>query len=186
MMDLIGSTFLAAAVILAILGLNFLLSDASQQFQTDLSVQESVVELTRAIEWDFAKVGYRDTTKAPILVAKKDTISFLADIHNSGTIKRVTYFRGPKEVRTPNPNDFIVYRVIATPQGNDTLKLNIGLTKFEMTYFDSTGGVTTIPQNVRGFKVDARLEAPRADTDGIFAGVFWEKRFYPRNLNLQR
>jgi hypothetical protein len=186
MLDLVGSTILAAAVILAIIGLNFLLSDASQQFQTDLTVQENMVEFTRAIEWDFAKIGYRDTTKAPVLKAKKDTISFLADIHNTGVINRVTYFRGPAETRTPNPNDFVLYRVISKPSGNDTLKLNMGLTRFEMTYFDSTGAVTTVPQNVKGFKVEARLEAPRADKDTVFAGVYWEKRFQPRNLNLPR
>jgi hypothetical protein len=107
-MDIVGPSLLAAAVIAAILGLNYLLFDSRQQFGEDVNVQEQMVEFTKVVEWDFAKIGNKDTTGVPVLIAKPDTFMFAGDMDNNGTFDTVMYFKGsPANLSwTPNPDDF--------------------------------------------------------------------------------
>jgi len=184
--DIIGSTLLGATVIVAIMGLNLLLSDSSRQVGSDLNVQENTVEFTKSIQWDFAKIGYRDTTGAPILVAKQDSVVFLGDIDNSGSVDTVRYYKGlPEELTwTPNPNDFLLMKEVGN--ASQTMQMNIGLTKFQLTYFDSTGGVTADPKLVRGLKIAAVVQSPYATVDSVYSGAYWENTIYPRNLNVSK
>src|SRR5438094_706771 len=128
-LDIIGSTLLAGAVILAVIGLNFLFTDSTRNFGSDLSTQENMVGLTERIQWDFAKIGYRVTNGKRILVSKSDTLMFAGDMDNNGTVDTVKYFKGSTSTRsnTHNPKDFLLYRVSKT----DTMKLNEGLTRFD-------------------------------------------------------
>ncbi|MBI4535304.1 MAG: hypothetical protein HY708_03435 [Ignavibacteriae bacterium] len=183
--DLTGSTILGIAVIAAILGLNFFLADSAQKFTSDLTTQQTAVDFTRTLQWDMDKIGYRDTTGHPVLVAKTDTLMFLGDVDDSDTIRTVKYFldSNPARTSTSNPSDFLLYRIILP---SDTTKLNVGLTKFQLTYFDSTGNTTTNPQIVRGIRVRAQIEGPDVQIDSTYSGLYWENTFYPRNINLPR
>jgi len=184
--DIVGSTLLGAAVLLAIFGMNFVLSDSSQQFGADLNAQENMVEFTKAIQWDLAKIGYRDTTRAPILVARPDTLVFLGDIDNDGTVDVVKYYKGSPAMlsSTPNPNDFILYRIIVNKTEN--LAMNLGLTKFQLSYVDSTGTLTLDPKLVRGVKIVAMVQSPYSAADSAYSGAYWENTIYPRNLNVNK
>ncbi len=173
---------IGAAIIGTIIGLHVLLSDSSQQMTSDLIAQENMSEFTSLVNYDFAKVGYRDTTGAPVLVAKSDTLTFLSDIDNNATIDTVKYFTGSTAAwtATENPNDFLLYR-IKVPL--DTTKLNVGFTNFSFTYFDSTGAATLNPALVRGFTLSATLEGQYLNADSTYSGVAWSNTYYPRNLN---
>ena len=186
LMDIVGPSLLAAAVIAAIIGLNYLLFDSRQQFGEDVNVQEQMVEFTKVIEWDFAKIGHRDTTGVPILIAKPDTFMFAGDMDNNGTFDTVMYFKGsPTKLSwTPNPDDFILYKVLVNT--SDTMKMNLGLTKFDLTYLDSTGAATANPTLVRGLKVATVVESPYWSGDGVQSGAYWENTIFPRNLNVSK
>jgi hypothetical protein len=176
------TSFIGAMLIAVIIGLHVLLSNSSQDMTSDLISQENMAEFTRMANYDFAKVGYRDTTGAPLLVAKSDTLSFLSDIDNNNTIDTVKYIKGSPAAwtRTANPNDFLLYRIKAPA---DTTKLNVGFTALAFTYFDSTGAITTNRALVRGFTLSATLEGRNRKADSSYAGVAWSNTYYPRNLN---
>ena len=186
LMDIIGPSLVAAAVIAAIIGLNYLLLDSRQQFGEDVNVQAQMVEFTKVIEWDFAKIGNKDTTGVPILIASPDTFMFAGDMDNNGTFDTVMYYKGSLEKLswTPNPGDFILYKVLENT--SDTMKMNLGLTKFDLTYLDSTGTPTVNPSLVRGLKVAMMVESPNWNGDGAHSGAYWENTIFPRNLNFKR
>jgi hypothetical protein len=181
-LEIAWTSFIGAAIIGAIVALHVLLSDSSQKMTLDMMAQESMTEFTKTVNYDFNKIGYRDTTGAPVLKAKSDTLVFLSDIDNNTTIDTVKYVKGlPAQwTRTANPNDFLVYR-IKVP--SDTTRLNVGFTGFAFTYFDSTGAATVDPSLVRGFTLSAQLEGRYKNPDGSYSGVAWSATFYPRNLN---
>lgn len=184
--ELVGTTVLAGAVILAVLGLNFLVSDSSRDFGSDLIVQETMTDFTQLIQCDFAKIGCRVAAGPAILISRPDTLKFLGDIDNNGTIDTVQYFKTPVSSlsSTKNPNDFLLCRVV-TPNTR-TLRMNVGLTRFDLTYLDSTGASTVNPASVRGVKISGRVESQSPRADGRYSGSYWENTIYPRNLNLAR
>jgi len=195
--DLVGSTILAAAVIAAILGLNFLLADTSREVTTDLSVQENMVDFSRMIQHDFSKIGQGDTLSAPVLVALKNRITFIGDIKNQNRSDTVTYVRGDSTMLTytPNPRDFPLFKIIrkksATYVKPDTIRMSLGLTKFELSYFDTSGALTTDPKKVKGLKVAVRSENafpghPEDTKQVLFTGADWDATIYPRNLNVPK
>jgi hypothetical protein len=176
------TSFIGAVIIGIIVGLHVLLSNSSQHMTSDLISQENMSEFTKVVNYDFAKVGYRDTTGAPVLVAKSDTLTFLSDIDNNASVDTVKYFTGSPAAwtATENPNDFLLYRVKVPA---DTTKLNIGFTNFAFTYYDSTGAATVNPALVRGFMLSATIEGQYRKSDGAYSGVAWSNTYYPRNLN---
>jgi len=184
-MDLTISSIIGGAVIALIIGLNFFMSNSNTQFKAELTAQQSMADFKRLLQYDCDKIGYRDTTGRPVLTAKSDTLVFLGDVDDNGSVDRVSYFKASpaQRTRTENPNDFLVYRVVAPA---DTTKINVNLTRFEFTYYDSSGATTTNASNVRGIKVTAQLESANVQANGAYAGVAWENTFYPRNLNLPK
>ncbi len=186
LLEIVGTTFIAGALILVVLGLNFLFADSSQDFGSDLSAQQSMADFTRTIQSDFAKIGCRVPSGPVILVARPDSLTFRGDIDNNGIVDTVQYYKAPVSSlsSTENPNDFLLYRL--TRPNMHTIRMNPGLTRFDLTYIDSTGASTLVPARVRGVKISGRIESPSPRTDGQYSGSYWENTIYPRNLNLTR
>lgn len=197
--DLVGSTIIAASVILSILGLNFLLSDSSRDVSADLYVQENMVEFTRLVQYDISKIGQGDTLSAPVLIAESQKIKFIGDVDNSMTSDTVTYYCGDstKLKGTPNPKDFPIYRVVRYNKAGvtkpDTMKMSVGLTKFTLTFYDDSGKTTTDVKKIKGIDVDTNLENPFPVKDSkgnvspyAVSGNSWKSLIYPRNLNVPK
>jgi hypothetical protein len=184
-MDLTISSIIGGVVIALIVGLNFFMSNSNTQFKTELTVQQSMADFKRLLQYDFDRIGYRDTTGTPVLTAKSDTLVFLGDVDDNGSVNRVSYFKASAAQRTgtANPNDFLVYRIVAP---TDTTRINVNLTNFQFTYYDSTGATTTNASKVRGIKITAQLESANVQVNDAYAGVAWENMFYPRNLNIPK
>ena len=198
-LDILGSTVLAAAVILSILGLNLLMSDSSREVSADLYVQENMAEFTDQIQFDISKIGQGDTLKAPILIAESKRIRFICDIDNSSTSDTITYYCGDSTMlkSTPNPRDFPLYRVVKYRKlGNpkpDTMKISIGLTRFALTFYNDSGKVTTYRTKIKGVDIDTNIENPFPAKDAkgkvqmaSISGTSWRSRIYPRNINVPK
>ena len=184
--ELVGSTIIGATVIGALIGIMVLLSASTQEIAADVNAQETMSDFVKIIQWDFAKIGNRVSSGCPLLLAKADTVIFRGDIDNNGTVDTVAYVKGNPAQRgkTLNPRDFMLYRLIFKAGLPDTTKLNVGLTNFTISYFDSTGAVTTNPNFVRGLNIAASLESPYSTSDNVYSGVSWQNTIYPRNLNV--
>jgi len=188
LIDLIGSSIIAGAIIAAIIAMTFVLSGSTLEFKSDLNTQETTAEFTKVLQWDFAKIGTGVSTGPKVLFATSDSLGFRGDIDNNGTLDTVIYRKGaPGDLaETPNPDDFLLFRIVSGGGTQESMAIKIGLTRFTMTYLDSTGGPTTNANNVRGMKVEALVQSEYTMPDVDYAGVYWENTIYPRNLNLTK
>lgn len=186
--DLIGSAVLAGFVLLGIIGINMFMSETWIQAQADVETQQNIAQLAEILQSDLNKVGLGDTTKQPVVNADSNRIKFWGDVTNDGKAEIVTYYRGlPSQLsNTPNPRDFMLYRVVAP---SETVKVARGLTQFNLTYVDSAGGSTNDSTKVRGIQVAMRVESTypykiiqNTPPDTLYSVVYWNQLFYPRNL----
>lgn len=157
----------------------------------ELVVQKSLVEVVQLLEYDFRKIGYcSDWTKIPdpskaILKAKPDTISFLTDVDQNGIVDTLHYFLGSLEElsATENPRDRMLYRVI---NGEQPKGANLGVTQFELVYYDVLGNVINqpiaIPGEINTMQINVRIENVAA-YDTNYSSAFWRQiRLAARNL----
>ena len=186
LLDILGSFVIGGMVLLAVITLGTDMSGSAERMTYDLVVQENMVELAREVEYDFYKIGYGDTTGAPIRIADSTSIKFMADIDNDGSLDSVRYFLGlPDELTsTPNPNDRMLYRVLnaETPKTS-----NMGVVGFDLTYYDASGIVTAVLADIRAIRVRLDVESsfPYADTTFVkYAGLHWEEYIAPRNIQV--
>lgn len=178
LVDIVGSLVIAGIVLLSILGLNVNMNQATYNKTFSLVTQSNTVALARMIEFDFAKIGYH-SPKPMILTAGPDSISFKSDLGNNGTVHTIKYYLGSTSTLafTKNPNDRLLYRV----QDGTVIPMNLGLTRFSLSYVDSSGFVTTKPDSIRGIYVAFDVQSSEP-VDAAYCGAYWEKSFYPKNL----
>ncbi len=178
LIDLIGATIILGIVLMAILGLNVNLDQASYSKTFTLITETNCVTLARMLEFDLVKAGYH-TSKPAFLAAKSDSISFLADLRDAGTVNTVTYRLGPTSAlgATKNPRDRMLYRT----EDGSTIASNLGVTALTFTYYDLSGAVTAGLADVASINVQFTVESP-FPVDTTYAAAVWQKRIYPRNL----
>lgn len=201
MIDIIGATIIAGMVLLIIFGVTANLNQTLYMSTFSLNVQTSAISIARIIEHDFYKMGYNiSKSNQIILQADSNCLRFwMGRIQASGAIDttRVTYYSGattdPIVSTTRNPRDRMFYRI----EEGSTISANVGVTSFNLAYFDSAG--TQLPatnldfvarQQIKSIRVRVFIESPEpvlqyrdlADTTASYIGVYWEKLIYPRNL----
>jgi hypothetical protein len=178
MVDVIGSFILGGMILVMSTKLNFAISQNSQQANFGLETQENCVVVSKILDNDFGKIGHGAKLATPITISDSSKIRVFGDMDNNGTIDSVTYYTGllPAGTGTYNTKHKLLYRV----QNGKTVAMNVGLTKFNVTYFDSSGNKTTTPANVRAFNVAMELESLVPTTDTMFSVVHWEQYFRPK------
>ena len=191
LVDIFGSTIIGSILFLILLRTNDASIENTYQNGGELVIQQNLVDAVQLIEYDFRKIGYcADWTQVPdpsqvILSADETSISFLSDVDSDSDIDTVTYFLGsPDELtETPNPNDRLLYRVIndEEPRGS-----NLGITQFEITYFDVLGNEINLPVTVPGEIYTMQINVTVEHTTGYnneYNTAYWRQiRLAARNL----
>ncbi len=191
-LDIIGSVVIGGLIMLIL----FRLSDAASQNtynnSQELSVQTDLTAIVEILENDFRKIGYcKDYTKisdpsTAIISADSTSISFLTDVNNDGNVDTLHYYVGPTSelASTPNPNDRLLYRVIdsQTPKS-----INVGLTEFNLMYFDPLGDTLSFPITSPGEIASIQISVKVEDVEAYnneYVSAFWRQiRLAARNLN---
>ena len=181
MIDLIGSLALIGVLILTVAMVHVNMNQAMYESTFELTAQQNLIELARLLEYDFLKIGYR-TPKPAITLADSDRITFKADLENLGSVDSVQYYLGSTTgvgvAATPNPRDRVLYRL---RNGEAEKGTSLGVVQFHLTYYDSTGIVTSDVNLIRSIKAQLMVES-QYPVDSTYAGAYWEKLIYPRNL----
>ncbi len=144
LIDILGSVVIGGMLLLILLRINDIAVRKSFTFTGDAILQKNLVEIVKLLEYDFRRMGYNsdwaniDPTVSAILLADSTAISFTID----GS--PVSYSVGdPSELLgTPNPNDILLYR---SENGNPPLASNLGVTRFELSYYDLWGNEIATP-----------------------------------------
>ncbi len=185
-MDIIGSTFILAILILAVVAVNANVSDWTFGSTSSLNAQTNLVEVARLIEYDFLKIGYGVDAGAKITLADSTRLTFYSDLNRDGITDKLKYYlKEPVERVGLNPNTMVLYRLLDDEPERGA---NLGVTLFQLTYFDSVGNQLSTPvgspEYIRSIQVGLMVESiiPDVSGDTTYPGAYWEKRIYPRNL----
>jgi len=196
MIDILGSIVIGGMLFLILLRLNEAAVKNSFQYNGELIVQQNLVEIVELLEHDFRKIGFCSDWEAipdpskSIIAADSSSISFLTDVNDDGIVDTLGYFLGPLSelAHTPNPRDRILYRTV---NGSNPLGANLGVTQFNLLYFDTFGDTIIFPIAVPGeintMEINVTVEDVAAYDDPYiendYNSVFWRQiRLAARNL----
>lgn len=198
LIDILGASMIGGTILLILFRMND--SNVENHFinSGEYLVQSNLISVVELFEYDLRKIGYcekwekiPDPTVA-IIEATKNSITFLTDVAKDknnplgdGVVDTLKYWIGSpteKEVSsTPNPKDRMLYR----QTNNDTpLSANLGLTQFELTYFDALGNeINNLPSKpplgIITMQIDITVENTAAYGDGtdedVYSSAFWRQ-----------
>jgi hypothetical protein len=143
LIDIIGSMLIGSLLLLVALRMNDSATRNTFQSQEQLTVQQNLTSLIQNLESDFRKIGYRSGGQAPpadscIIYGRSDSIAFLSDINDNGTLDTVIWCLGKTPVTNcPNPN---VRMLIRKTKANGIWTVdsaNLGVTQFSIAYFET-------------------------------------------------
>lgn len=192
LIDILGATVIGALLFLILLRMNEASTKNTYMYTGEVIVQQNLVETVHLLEYDFRKIGYcADFTMIPdpskaIIMADTSSIKFLTDLAPpDGVVDTLYYYLGqPSELTvTPNPNDRMLYRVV---NGETARGSNLGITDFQISYFNSLGAEISAPVSVPGeiytLQIDVKVENTAA-YDNEYQTAFWRQlRLAARNL----
>lgn len=184
--DIIGSMIIGGMILVMVLGFNANLMEGAgmQTFRT--TVQGNMTTLTNIMEYDFRKMGYGVPTPQDSAIVYADTtrVTIRGDFDDNETIENISYTYNPTTLAGgTNPRTRILTRAVS---GLAAQSINVGITKFRLTYFDSAGvafagNVVAVPSRIRSIKLTLNIES-KEPYDKNYAGVFWERTIKPSNL----
>ena len=177
-LDIIGSFIIGGIVLIMTTKLNFVLSNNSQQASVGLTTQQNCVVLSKILESDLSKIGYRVSSPNKFVTYDSLKLKFYGDIDDNGTIDSITYYSGPlsSKSQSPNPRHQLVYRTWNTK----TVPMNIGLTKLRFFYYDSAGAKTAVQSKIRAIKVSMDFQSVIPNIDTVYSVVHWEQYINPK------
>ena len=178
--ELAGSFIIGGMLLLSILSLNADIMQTATMNSLGTNAQQNVTNIVSILEYDFRKIGYLVPSGTDAITALSDTtIVFLGDVDNDTVVDTVNYYLGPKSEpsETENPNDRYLYRKV-NGTANDVA---LGMTSWNLTYFDNSGSVTITPANVRSIRISFTVETI-IPFDTTYGSARWEGRFTPKNL----
>jgi hypothetical protein len=190
-LDILGSTIVGGILMLSLFRLNDSAVENAYTGSGELMAQQNLATVVQILEYDFRKIGYcKDWQKiivptTAIRIADSTKIRFLTDTNFDGNVDSITYYLGPTSecVNTPNPKDRFLYRVINT---ETPIGVNLGVTQFNLKYFDVFGNQLnfpiTVPGEVHTMQIDITVEDVAA-YDQKYSSAFWRQiRLAAKNL----
>jgi hypothetical protein len=141
----------------------------------------NMTDLAQLLEFDFSRIGLgvNDPQMDAVTPVDSTDLTFYLDRDDDGTIDSIRYYLGDlaSAASTENPRDKILYRVV----NGSSEEHSVGLTDFEVKYYDKLGNETTDPDLIKTFEVNLEVESPYV-YDGQHPTLVWRGRFTPPNL----
>ncbi|MCW9066393.1 MAG: hypothetical protein OQJ78_08840 [Ignavibacteriaceae bacterium] len=191
LMDILGATIIGGILMLNLFEINNAAIENNYTGSGELTAQQNLAVTVQVLEHDFRKIGYcANWQKIPIptlaiLAADSSSIKFLTDVDSDGNVDTMYYYLGPTSelLSTPNPRDRILYRVI---NSKDPFGVNLGVTQFNLTFFDVLGNLINFPITVPGeiytMQIDITVEDVAAYNEQ-YSSAFWRQiRLVAKNL----
>ncbi|HLA99848.1 MAG TPA: hypothetical protein VJO14_00555 [Bacteroidota bacterium] len=191
-LDLLGAALIAGFLLVMVHHSGARMNETLFTTGNDLVVQEGLVSVVETLEKDIRRVGYcRDQIRIPdqskaMIGADRSTVSFLTDVDSDGNVDTLSYYTGTTAglSGTPNPRDMMLFREV---NGKNSYGMNIGLTKFELKYYDVNGDSLKTPVAdptlIHNMEISLQLENAYP-YDTIYSFAAWRQmRLRTRNLS---
>lgn len=183
MLDVIGAALLVGMLMLTILNVNMNMTLETYKSASEFHTQTEMIQLARIMEFDLYKMGY-GITKPAIILADTSHLKFRANLQDvAGARDSVEYLLGTPVTTSVNPRDKHLLRV----ENITHVSISYSVTRFHLTYYNGRDSVIPAPiigsmlDSIRAIKIYMALESPQP-FDSSYAGAFYEKIIYPRNL----
>jgi hypothetical protein len=183
MLDVIGAALLVGMLMLTILNVNMNMTLETYKSASEFHTQTEMIQLARIMEFDIYKMGY-NVTKPCVIAADSTHLKFRANLQDvPGARDSVEYVLGTPVTTSQNPRDKHLLRV----ENITHVSISYSVTRFALTYYNDRDSVIPTPiignmlDSIRAIKIYLALESPQP-FDSSYAGAFYEKIIYPRNL----
>ncbi|MEX0648399.1 MAG: hypothetical protein WEA56_17175 [Balneolaceae bacterium] len=199
---LITSYIIAGILLISMLAMNIRVSQSSAEITLTQITREKADAISDMIYDDIPNMGY-DTegkTSEIITVADEHKVTFYRKIDpaDTGDPEEITWELTDEEIpSTKNPDDRVLVRIV----DSDTTKITLGVTRFEIWYFDDFG-LSTLPEDneylprpvvssqltdIKQLYIALELESAEQiytgpGGTGRYIRTAWEKRYSPGNI----
>jgi len=220
-LGIVTSFIIAGVIIIGIVSMNLRVQNSGAELTISQMNRQYVSDIADMLNDDLSNMGYnvnditrnQDGDVRVLDCAQSNRIRFHRNLCNSD-IDCSNEDRIPEriewrlitdtEISQRNPDHRTLRRTVVTFDedgsiaGTDESDINIGVTQFNIQYYDTVGSNynitglgcgSNVPQ-VRQFKVTLEVQSAekifhRAAGEGRYVRSVWEKRFTPTNLQLQ-
>jgi len=190
MLDMVLASVLVGMIILTVMNVNINLSDENYRGIVEFHTQTETIQLARILEFDFFKMGYRQSIRPFISVAESSHIKFTANLNDAnGASDVIEYGLGDLVQGSKNPRDKMLFRI----ENVNKVYINYSVTKFKLTYYNAKDSLLSAPvtgslrDSIKSIKIQLVLESPEPfDTTRVggrqYTHAMYSKLIYPRNL----
>ena len=191
-LDLLGSIAIGGILMMNLFQINNTAVENNYTGTGELTAQQNLSTTVQVLEYDFRKIGYcADWEKIPIptkaiISADSISIKYLTDVDPpDGNVDTMYYYLGPASelLNTHNPRDRFLYRVV---NSEAPVGVNLGVTQFNLTFFDVLGNLINFPIAVPGEIYTMQIDITVEDVDAYneqYSTVFWRQiRLAAKNL----
>jgi hypothetical protein len=192
---LIISYVIAGFLMIMIFTINYNVGFSNQEVTTTLIKKTHSQAVQEMIIHDIPKIGYEQggIIATKFFKAEDLELSFYSDLDNSGDVELVTWKYDPDKTpdHAKNPHVNTLYRIV---DGDET-EITVGISSFEIRYYDEYGDTTPMVTPVTGAALDNIVQIEiefemqndyslnyRASDPDRYITTTWQKRFSPVNL----
>lgn len=190
LIDLVGSVFIGAFVILLGIDLNQSVAGSVDAAAASVNVQESLVEIVQWLEHDLRKIGYGVTDpKNAIVISSPGLIRFKADMNRDGVTDNVDwYIANPHRAASGDT----VYNLYRKMNSNTPELAGVDITTFSLRYLKEDGAPadTTTKSQIWIVETTLKVQSPYEVADdvkgndelGTVKGFWRQTRLASRNI----
>lgn len=177
-LSIVSSFIIGTVLLVSLVKVNLSLVENSMDSMYDQVAKINVHSIAAAVSHDFRKMGY-GVSGSSLQEATPSKISFQGDLDDDGLIDMVSWEwdKTQNVTETSNPDDYVLLRIV---NGKIT-PINMGVVKFELSYYDKLNQPTVLTNEVR--EIHITLLSESADPVGDkYMKASWEKKFVPLNI----
>jgi len=181
LLKLVGTFLIGGLILLNINRLTAHINQDTNERVVDSITQQTADGIVQLLEFDLNRLGLRvHRQELSIISAGPHAISFYSDFDENNVIERVSYWLSDSTAAssTENPHDCVLYRVV---QGESTTDLCLGVTAFNLRYFDWFGNETANLEEIKTIEVNLEVQSIFA-VDDYTSTLFYHTRITPPNL----
>jgi len=178
--ELAGTFLIAGIFIISLLTLDGQIMESNTVNSLNVIAQSNAANIATILQTDIHKIGQGiETATESIQSISDSSISFTADIDKDGDTDTIAYRLGAagETTRTENTDDRYLYRSV----NGTEFDVALGLTRLELTYFDSRGNPTIISSEIRTIGISLTVETPFYYQERLGTAE-WQGQVTPNNL----
>lgn len=199
---LITSYIIAGILLISMLMMNIRVSQSSAEITMTQITREKADAIADMIYDDIPNMGYNTNGKTNDIIVEADSnkVRFYRKIDpdTAGDPELITWELTNGNIpQTKNPDDRLLLRIV----DSDTTKIRLGVTRFQIWYFDDFG-LSTLPEDneylptpvpssqlsdIKQLYIALELQSPEQiymgpGGKGRYIKTAWEKRYSPGNI----